>query len=632
VVGPAKPLDFGRVPPDAARVMSMSGEQQTGEPGGAVVARGSARGWVLAIILVTALAYLPAFYNDFTNADDPAYVHDNPLIRSLSCRSVWAMFTQFHEGYHPLTMLSLAFDYALGGLHPAPYHLTNILLHLLNVALVYLLVSRLSGSRGAGLIAAALFGVNPVHVESVAWIPERKNVLYALFFLLSLLAYLRYLRASRWCWYTASLGLSLLALLANGKAISLAPTLVALDFQAGRRLLGRRALAEKAPFFLLAVVFGLVNLVAQKQAGYLYSVVDFQPWEHALVAGRSLLAYAALVVRPVNLTHQYPYPARIGGHLPWDYLLSPLGVALAAAVVLWSLRHGRIWLTAALFYALNIAPVLKFVPFAGVMMEDHFVYVPSIGILLLLGLLYRRGLAGGPAAGRVARAGLGLHLLLLAALTYQRSQVWRNGVTLWSDVLARYPNSPRGWLNRGAARGVAGDTAGALCDYRRALEITPRNGIVHYNIGNILLSAGDAMAAVKAYNTAARLCPDFAAIYYYRAVAKEQMGSLPGALDDYDRAIAMRHFSARSFPHFRRGALKVRLGRWSEAIPDFDATLRQFASSDAHYYRAFARARTGDRSGALADLRQAVRLSADCPPDLKGFFDESGLMAEARGP
>jgi len=200
-------------------------------------------------------------------------------------------------------------------------------------------------------------------------------------------------------------------------------------------------------------------------------------------------------------------------------------------------------------------------------------------------------------------------------------------VTLWTDVLARYPDSPRGWLNRGAARAAAGDVPGALSDYREALPRSPRNGLIHYNIGNILLGAGDTAAALKAYDTAAQLDSGFAAIYYYRAAAREQSGDLQGALADYDRAIAMKFFSHSAFPHFRRGALKARLGLYREALPDFDVTAKQVESSDAYYYRSFVKLQLGDRAGAAADFRQAERLSPDCPPELKSAFHSGGLMS-----
>jgi tetratricopeptide (TPR) repeat protein len=583
---------------------------------------------------LTVAVYRPALHNGFTNADDPAYVTDNPLIRDLSPHGARQIFTTFYEGYHPLTLLTFAVEYQWAGLNPASYHATNIVLHMINVLLVMALVRRLTPSPALPYFVAALFAVHPLHVESVAWIAERKNVLYAAFYLAGLIAYHDYARAGGARTYLRAFALALLAALSNGKAIAFVLSIAALDLLLARRLRDWRLWLEKVPFAALALAFGITNIFSQRAAGYLYSIVDFTRFEHFLTGCRNLLMYAVKLLAPVGLVHQYPYPERIGAWLPLTFYAAPVVLLAALAFFIARWRRSPLPLFCALFYLVNLLLVAKFLPFAGVMMEDHFAYMPSIGLFLLVGCAMRAlALRTEGRALRVLLASLlALWILVLAGVAHQRTKVWKDGVTLWSDVLSKYPRSPRGFLNRGAARGAAGDLAGAVADYRQAMSVMPDNAPIHFNLGNILLQGGQVSSAVSEYDAALRLDPAFAPAHFYRGVAHDQAGRIDEAIADYSKAIAMGYFSHLTHPRFRRAVLLARKDRLGEALLDLNDTLKSLQSADALYYRSHVLDRMGRHAEAKADYMQATRLSTDCPPELVPYFATHAAFGSAASP
>lgn len=231
--------------------------------------------WLAAIVLITFGFWFPTLRNCLVDWDDNIYILNNPYIFSLTPENIGQIFSEyFMANYHPLTMLSYAIEYAIAGDSPFIYHLTNLILHLINTVLIYFFVRNLfrivysnSGSRQSqtiALVTAFLFGLHPMHVESVSWVSERKDVLYGFFFLLALIKYVRYISTNRTIDYLLCVVFFVLSLLSKGMAVSLALSLVAIDFVLKRKLFSPKVLLEKVPFFILALVFGIVAILAQK--------------------------------------------------------------------------------------------------------------------------------------------------------------------------------------------------------------------------------------------------------------------------------------------------------------------------------------------------------------------------------
>ncbi|MDD4215450.1 MAG: glycosyltransferase family 39 protein, partial [Bacteroidales bacterium] len=218
--------------------------------------------WIIyAILAVTAIMYSRALFNGFASLDDDDYLFDNPFIKHFNFESLKEIFSSFYLGnYHPLTTLTYLFEYHIYGLNPLPFHVLNVLLHLVNVMLVYKLSEKLSGQRFTALLVSAFFALHPMHVESVAWISERKDVLYTLFYIASLLAYLKYLKqANKGRHYLICLSLFVLSLLSKSAAVTLPVLMIAIDFYKKRKPVLKMFL-EKIPFLLLSLLFGILAL------------------------------------------------------------------------------------------------------------------------------------------------------------------------------------------------------------------------------------------------------------------------------------------------------------------------------------------------------------------------------------
>ena len=422
------------------------------------------------IAVLTAIAYSPAFTADFVNWDDPEYVVNNYAIRGLAPGNIAAFFTRPYVGhYAPLTVLSYALDYRVYGLNPHGYHATNLLLHIINSLLVCALAYALSGSPAVGYVTAALFAVHPMHVESVAWVTERKDVLSALFYLFSILSYLAYLHGwvrrtpfTRTGCYLISLLFFLCALLSKAMAISLPLVLILLDYCHGAREkagapggtgLLRTSVRNKIPFLVLSAVLGAVILAVSKSNGAMKMAFYRDLPVHAMVATRNLLWYVKKMFYPVRLSAFYPYPASMHRELP--VFMFCLVVTGAASIVVIMAMRNRWLLFGALFYLIAIFPVLQLIPVGNAIAADRYTYLPSIGIFFIAGVLFDRVVSSAvnARAGRLCRGGLYSALIAaivcLSIFTTQRCLVWRDSERLWSDVIGKYPSTPTAWLNIG---------------------------------------------------------------------------------------------------------------------------------------------------------------------------------------
>jgi protein O-mannosyl-transferase len=260
---------------------------------------------------IVAAVYFISLFNGFTNWDDQGYVTGNELIKSLSFDNIKKIFvTPVMGNYHPLTMLSYAVEYSIAGLSPFIYHLTNLLLHVLNTWLVYRVTRGLSANIVISFVTAVLFGIHPMHVESVAWISERKDVLYACFFLSSLIFYIRYVKGGGRKMLFLSLFLFLLSLLSKGQAVSLTIVLFGVDFWLKRQW-SLSLITEKIPFLLLSLAFGIAAIYVQHSFGYMQVIKLFSFTDRLFFACYALVLYLYKLILPVRLSCFYPFPAKM---------------------------------------------------------------------------------------------------------------------------------------------------------------------------------------------------------------------------------------------------------------------------------------------------------------------------------
>ena len=548
----------------------------------------------------------------FVNFDDPLHVTENPHLRGgLGEVARWAASADRSGNWFPLTWLSHALDVRLFGLAPAGHHATSLLLHALNALLVFLWLARATGDRARSALVALVFAVHPIHVESVAWVSERKGVLSMAFGLLALLAWTAYAQQGRRGAYAAALAAHAASLAAKPTFVSLPLLLLLLDLWPLRRAPGAgggppagswaRLAAEKLPFVALSCISSAVTLVVQQPA--LASAADVGPGVRLANAALAAVTYLRQLVLPTGLSVLYPYS-----------LAPPLGAAALAAFGLAAVtglvlarRRSRPWLTAGwLWFAVALVPMIGLVQVGHQAHADRYAYLPFLGLYIAVAASLpdtwlRRPLRCGAAAA--------LALLLLAggALTWRRIGDWRDGVALFESAVRVEPGNVLALRHLGDALGRAGRLDEARARYEEALALHPRFVEARSDLALLLLRQGRDADAETELRRALALDPAF-------ADAHASLGALLAQGGRFDEALV--HLRAALEAQPRRpdvqrnlGLVLARLGRAEEA----EAALRRAAalepgSADAHALLGYALAARGARAEAAAALETALRL------------------------
>ncbi len=572
--------------------------------------------------MVTFLTYLPALTAHFVNWDDPLYVTDSPWIR-LSIENIKALFFSFPGKVNlPLTRLSLSLNHAVSGFNPWSYHFINILLHLLNTALVYSLVRTVSRALNGdkveevALITAAFFGLHPLHVESVAWVAERKDVLYTAFFLGSLICYLWYILQEKTGLFFLSLALFIFSLLSKAQAVTLPLILVALDWLVQRKTTIGRWLMEKGPFFAISLAFGLWNLLLTKglqatDPEFINPLSHFTFWQRLLLTGYAFSHYLLKTIAPFKLSVIYPYPELTGGALSSLYSIYLIPIIGIIVLLVYLGRRDRVAAFAVLFFLINIG--VTFQTIIGItpsIMNDRYTYLASIGVFFLFALLLRQALIRWSPWTRGIQVFLLVGLGLLAVVAFQRTKVWQDSLSLWNDVLVKYDRVALAWINRGEARAGLRDFAGAENDFDRALELDPQSSLAWANRGAARIKRGDFKGAMSDLEQAVLLNPAYGDAYLNRGTARVSLGDVQGALQDFTKAVTLQPGSVKALTN--RGFAKLILGDPKGALADCDRALALAPEyGKALWGRGSARIRMGNRSEGCADLKNALNVGGD---------------------
>lgn len=571
------------------------------------------------LIALVVLTYLPAFRCGFI-WDDPDYVINNVTLRStFGLGRMWTVPTSIPQ-YYPLVHTTYWLEFHAWGLSPAGYHVDNALLHAIGVMLLWRALTRLR-LPGAWL-AAAVWGVHPVGVESVAWVTERKNVLSTALYLVSILCYWRFQPpegerpASRWPWgwYAAALVAFVLALLSKTVTSSL-PAAILLIAWWKRGRIGWRDVAPLVPFF--AAGLALSRETAWLEVHYVGATGPqfdaLTPAVRMLIAGRAVWFYAQKLLFPVNLIFIYPR-WRIDSHAAWQWIFPAAFVAVVG--LLWALRKriGRGPLAATLFFAGTLVPALGFfniAPLRFSFVADHFQYLASIGLITgaVCGVwqwAQRRGRAGIVAA----RGGGAVVLIVLVVLTVLRQGVYVDAKSLWLDTVARNPDGWMPHVSLGHIYQSTGDDADANNQYEIAARLAPDIGEAQMAIAGALYKAGKIDAAMDQYNRVLSLDPTYATAHYCRGLIFEERHQFDLAMKEYEATIASRE--DYSMAHFHRAGLLENQGRLADAETEFRRTVELDPESPGAYHRlADLSLARGDSAEAMEDLRNAARAEKD---------------------
>jgi len=507
---------------------------------------------VAALAAVVVAVYLPMLFNGFVSYDDHLYVTDNEMVqRGLSYEGlVWA-FTTFHSyNWHPLTWLSHMLDVQLFGLNAMGHHLVNLLFHLANTLLLFAMLRKGTGAFWRSLLVAALFALHPLHVESVAWVAERKDVLSTFFCFLALWSYLAYARSGALSRYALSVLCLVLGLLAKPMLVTLPIMLLLLDYWPLGRIPGlspasgaapatlARLALEKIPFALLALASCVVTYLAQSQGGaVIYSSTALQNAGNALI---SYLKYLVKTVWPHPLAPLYPYAPTAG------FVAGAAAILLLSSLLFLSQWRRHPYLTQGwLWFLGTLIPVIGFVRIGQHSIADRYTYVPLIGIFVMAvwGVGELREKRGWPAGGTAAATAA--LLAVLATLTVLQQRYWRDTITLFEHTVAVTRGNFTAHKTLAVAYGRKGDLARAthehrvsrMLGFRYRVRVWPDDHLARYGLATVYQEMGMLAEAVAEYREAARLKPGFSQAHNDMGIALAKEGKIPEARQAFEAAL-----------------------------------------------------------------------------------------------
>ena len=596
-----------------------------------------------AISVLTFISFYPSLKCEFTNWDDGTYVTQNPMIWKLDGESLKEIFTTpVSLNYHPLTMLSLAIDYSFDRLNPYYFHLNNVLIHILNVLLVFIFIkmlivgyNRRTGTEAfhpnpfnIALITAALWAIHPMRAESVTWVAERKDVLYMFFFLLSMIYYLRYIDEKKIKWMIICFIMFVCSCLSKGMGVVLPVVLVLIDWLYGDAKTTKQifqSTIRKAHFFIAAIIFGVIAFKIQSQ-GAIASMETFSFSQRLTFGCYGFIMYIWKLILPINLSAFYPYPfTDAAGNIPAIYYASPLIVFLIAAAIIFLLwknkTSGKILAFGFSFYFITIALVLQFISVGSVIMADRYAYASYTGIFFIIGYFYEYLKTKFSSA--VSKAASGALILIVgyfSYLTHERAKVWTNADTLWTDAMNQFPFIEIAYENRGVFyKDLFEKTKDGkyldmmLKDYVFVTEsLHSKNEKIWSNLGNLYGLRKEFDKSLNAYSHAIEISPDNSSTYLNRAITLSMMGQYEKALPDYDKSIELAPSEALTYKN--RAYTLLQLGQHEKAVADYDKAIELFPYDTMSVLnRGIAKFNAKKYENALEDFSNYLKLIPNSP-------------------
>jgi tetratricopeptide (TPR) repeat protein len=566
----------------------------------------------ICICLVLALITIAVFWQvctyDFVNYDDPLYVYENPNIQSgITPKAIkWAFTTGYASNWHPLTWLSHMLDWQLFGPKAGGHHLTNLIFHVANTLLLFIVLKQMTYKLWQSAFVAALFALHPLHVESVAWVAERKDVLSTFFWMLTMWAYVRFVSRPKIASYLLVVVFFALGLMSKPMLVTLPFVLLLLDYwpldrfqltkrneektlqQLSDRIGDRRTsafnlIAEKIPLFVISAVSSIVTYVVQQIAGALEGMEVLSLKLRIANALVSYVSYIDKMIYPIRLAVLYPHPCN---SLPiWQVIVSLLIIAFISTIVIYTAKRRRYLAVGWLWYLGTMVPVIGLVQVGSQAMADRYTYLPSIGIFIMIAW----GAAELFAKWRYRKIGLGLlaGLLLTAILLCTRIQVryWQNSLTLAGHALKVMKNNCVIHNLYGCAMLEKEQLDQAIVHFKEALRIDPNYFNARTNLGSVFLKQGKLDEAIANLTEAMSLRKDKPEVYYYLGLAYTKQDKYDLAVQNYNKALLIKP----DYPdvHFYLGAIycsqrKIDLAitHWTKAVklkPDFDNALNNLA-------------------------------------------------------
>jgi len=525
-----------------------------------------------ALVVLTLTALGAVLANGFVAYDDGVYVAVNENVRNgLRGDSIaWAFTTTANSNWHPLTWISHMLDVQLFGLDAGKHHRTNLALHAANVVLLFLLLVRMTGALWRPAFAAALFAVHPLHVESVAWVAERKDVLSTLFWFLTFAAWLRWLSSKSAARYAVVLVLFALGLMTKPMLVTLPFTLLLFDYWPLRRTSLPSLFKEKAPLFAMAAASCVATVWAQQAGGAIQSLESFTFSERVANTMLSYAGYLGKTLWPAALAVFYPYPhARLGSPAVLASALVLTIITVAALRFEKSVPYvtfGWLW------YVGTLVPVIGLVQVGEQAMADRYTYVPLIGIFVAIAWGVAELVSRARMARSVVATAAACSIVVLLVVTRIQVRTWADSVSLFTHALAVTKDNWTAHNNLGGLFSEKGQLDLAIAQFEATLRIRPGFAEGHYNMALALDRSGRRDEAIAQYREALRLEPNYADAHYNLANTLLVAGRLPEAIEEYEFALRLRPDGANV--HNNLAIALNRSGRRDEAIAHYREALR----------------------------------------------------------
>jgi len=521
--------------------------------------------WMIGgIILLTFFLYWNSLKGDFLNYDDTENVVNNVQIQHLN-------FTHFFTTsnlymYSPLTFISYALDYKIDGLHPYFFKLANLILHLINVIFVFVFSNKLLKKKNLSILITLLFAMHPINVDTVSWISTRSNLLCTMFFLLSLILYFIYLEKNNYLYLILSIIACCLSLLSKSTAVMLPFVLLGIDYFRKRKM-NLKLILEKAPYFILCLAVGLLAIYFRTDSGTTQNITNYNLFDRILIICYSLLAYIIRAVFPFHLSEIYGYPVKVNGFLPLWYYISPI-IILLIVFAIYKMKSLKREIIFGIFFFLATIIITQIAMLEDGFTADRYTYLPFIGIYFIIAVAYDYFSSRFHKIKIILRSVFLILLFFFSILTYQRSLVWMNTLTLFNHAIEQSPDAAFAYNSRGIAKFSGNDFDGALIDYNAAIKFNPSYSGAFYNRGIVFYATQDYEKALNDYSKAIELNPNFASAYSARGILEMDIlknDSL--AIIDYNKAILINPTFAQAF--YNRGIAELRMNDKTKACNDF---------------------------------------------------------------
>ncbi len=608
-------------------------------------------------VFVTIIAFSSSLNNNFVNWDDDRNFYEHPIIKNTTKKTLWADTKEIFKidfndmsksgvigNYNPLTTWTFAIEKAYFGFEkPYNWHLNNLILHLICVLLVFKIALQFRMSGFGALIVALLFGIHPMRVESVAWVTERKDVLFGVFYLAALLQYILYkhdLKSKRWIWMTIFFVLSLFSKI---QAVSLPLTLLVVDYYFDKKW-SFQSIINKIPFFLLSLCFGVLGVMMLKAFGSLETVTEtthFSFIQRLFIGSFSFVVYVMKLVIPYEMSPLYPYPSQIPAHFYASILVLPATLF----TLYWAyVRKKKMLFFGISFFIVNIIFLLQILGAGQGFLADRFTYIAYLGFFLMAGFYIDKWVDSKTNLKTPITIGLALYFLVMGFVTYQQNKIWENSATLWTHVLKYYdkvtlpfgnranyyrdikmyneaiadynqslalkPNQAQVYNSR--ARLFFDMAKGrdslllALADYNKAIELLPDDGEFWTNRGATYARLGDLENAVVNLTEGIKLKPDHATAYMNRSIMYHNMGRPDLALQDIVKYLELVPTHADLW--YEKGRTQRALKQEAESIISFTEAISIGSNNNGlyHYERAKAHLATNNIEAAKQDLKIAM--------------------------